>query len=272
MTASTSIRLYDFVVRDDSARWRAIFWSVIFGAFIGWGSSGVFRLSVSALLTMLSTALIFGWKVWAYVTRPVSDIAGPFISRRMAFRILPAVAAVEVAIIAALVKYRKPGISLSTSGSLAELRKALETSPNSISRFGTVTEIANRLQRTPSDSADYWRTVLRFIQVASNTANAGNVPPPGSPVNITFANNVISGAVVRMPTNHLVLKFDGGEVTDFTFTNSRIIFTGDPVRLRNVKFINCVFEMPDLDMPVPSLKKAAEQLLASDLMEIKEAD
>jgi hypothetical protein len=41
-----------------------------------------------------------------------------------------------------------------------------------------------------------------------------------------------------------------------------VIFTNNPVRLRHVQFINCVFEMPAVEMPSPSLKRAAETLIA----------
>jgi hypothetical protein len=51
------------------------------------------------------------------------------------------------------------------------------------------------------------------------------------------------------------------------FENSRIIFTENPVRMRGVEFLNCVFELPDAPAN-PYIRKTAQELLASNLTAI----
>jgi hypothetical protein len=63
-----------------------------------------------------------------------------------------------------------------------------------------------------------------------------------------------------------IVLLDGGELEDSSFRNSRIIFTNDAVKLKNVTFINCVFDFTAPDNPSPYLKSTTKELLlASNL-------
>jgi len=66
-----------------------------------------------------------------------------------------------------------------------------------------------------------------------------------------------------------VVLLDEGEVYGTTFENCRIIFTGNPVTIRQSIFINCIFQMPVVGSPNEFLKEAAKQGLASDLSSVK---
>jgi len=125
--------------------------------------------------------------------------------------------------------------------------------------------IAQKLQNTDPTVPDYWPTALRFIQFATSGLSP-DVPPPGSPVYL----RVGAGAFdLSVHVSHVVVKLDGGgSLKDSTFSNSRIIFTDRPVGLKNVTFINCVFEMPDLKEPNLYLEKATQTILASDLKSV----
>jgi hypothetical protein len=125
--------------------------------------------------------------------------------------------------------------------------------------------IAVKLQHTDENSPEYWPTVLRFIHIAS-AAGSPKAPPPGSPINIRLTNVGLENQA--LPPRLGVVLFDGGSATNFRFEDSRIIFTEHPVQLRNVTFINCAFEMPDMSAPTPYIKNAARELLASNLTAI----
>jgi hypothetical protein len=71
-----------------------------------------------------------------------------------------------------------------------------------------------------------------------------------------------------VPIKGKVVLLDGGELVNTRFENSRIIFTQDPVHLKNVTFVDCVFEMPITDTPSEPLKRESQQLLASDLRSV----
>jgi hypothetical protein len=137
----------------------------------------------------------------------------------------------------------------------------------------TLEQIAVKLRQIPQDSVDYWPAVLRFIQFASS-ANAKDVPPPGA-AHMNIANINIHGDGNKALSPHFrnenIILLDGGHLENMTLEHSRIIFTEHPVELINVRFIDCVFEMPNIETPSPYLKKAGGQLLASQFTEIKEA-
>ena len=126
--------------------------------------------------------------------------------------------------------------------------------------------IAYTLSKVNPNSPDYWPTVLAFIQFAS--AHFGsNAPPPGTPVNGYIGHNRIVGSVIRLPP-HIVIELEDNYIEDETFTDSRIIFTGNPSVLKNVRFINCAFEFRNIAQPSPYSKAAASQLLAAGIQTV----
>lgn len=123
--------------------------------------------------------------------------------------------------------------------------------------------ILAKLRSTPETSPEYWPTLLQFLHFAS-TAFSAKVPPPGPPT-IYFGHNI------GFPLGHVAnqrIELDGGQLVDSVIENSRVIFTNNPVEMRNVTFIDCVFDMPVAANPNPYIQSAARQLLASNLQSV----
>lgn len=148
--------------------------------------------------------------------------------------------------------------------SLSRLQKAAFHSVPVNTDQSTLSAIAAKLRTTPESSPEYWPTVLQFIRFASSKFNP-DVPPPGKPT-VIFADN--KGFGLSATYKKRIVLLDGGDLgSRVRFENSRIIFTENPVRMRGVQFVNCVFELPD-GPTNPYLRKAAQELLASNLTEI----
>ena len=131
----------------------------------------------------------------------------------------------------------------------------------------TLREVAQKLLKVDTSTPDYWPTVLRFIQFAS-AGLTPDVPPPGTQPQFVSHSRMPPGSVAWPPMSHTVIVLDGGEVSDLRADHSRIIFTRNPVKMTNVVFTDCVFEMPSLDQPDPFLQQASRTILASDLKEV----
>ena len=131
--------------------------------------------------------------------------------------------------------------------------------------------IAEKLRNTDESSPEYWPTVLQFLRFASAGASP-DVPAPGTPPNITISNVIIDdgrGGLGYFPINasHCVARLEAASITG-KLENCRVIFTAEPVRKRNMQFVNCAFEFPQSADPNPTIKKAARELLASNLTSI----
>lgn len=124
----------------------------------------------------------------------------------------------------------------------------------------TIQLIAEKLRNTDENSPDYWPNVLQFIKFASSGLSP-DVPPPGPPT-LEVDHNV---GLPLGNLSHVRLLLVGGEIVNSRIKNSRVTFTNAPVRMRNVVFVDCVFELPITPSPNPFLQDAAKQLLASNL-------
>lgn len=144
--------------------------------------------------------------------------------------------------------------------SLPALQAAIKQIPPSpaMPDQATVREIADKLRHTDESAPEYWRTVLQFISFASSRF-IRDVPPPGPPWALESVQGNFSGR-----QDHGAILVDGGIITDFTCEKCRIVFTQKPVKLRNVTFIDCVFDFPD-GQPSPVIKEAARVLLAAGI-------
>lgn len=120
--------------------------------------------------------------------------------------------------------------------------------------------VARKLLVVDERSPNYWATVLQFIAFASSGLSP-DVPPPSGPRTIISRNIGLSLPKI----SHEVVELDGGELFNTTFENSRIIFTENPVKMVNVTFTNCVFELPVSNNPNPYIQNASRSLLASTL-------
>jgi hypothetical protein len=125
-------------------------------------------------------------------------------------------------------------------------------------------KLTRNLLNVDARSRGYWPTVLRFIAVTSALQNQTDVPPPGPP-RITLSENHGFGGVILGPIDHSIVLVDGGDVGPLDIRNSRVILTNNPVQFRDVKFSNCVFELPEIETPIPQLQNAVRQLLTSNL-------
>ena len=163
--------------------------------------------------------------------------------------------------------------------SLPELRKLMAT-PEAIedakSDLATLKQIAVKLQKTPESSPEYWPTVLQFIEFGSKAGvpASANVPPTMEGA-VKVANSTfegLDGSYDVLFGGHRAIILDGGRLTNIEVKDSRVQFTENPVIMRNVKFTNCVFEMPEgISAPNGYLRKAAGDLLASAFTTVKDA-
>lgn len=126
----------------------------------------------------------------------------------------------------------------------------------------TLKDVAYKLRDVDQSAEDYWPAVLKFLQFAS-AGLASNVPAPGSRPIWSLTNVGLNGINLIPPKS--IVKFDGGLLQDVTITDSRVIFTNNPVTMKNVRFVNCAFEFPDTNDPSPAIKKTGEILLASGI-------
>jgi hypothetical protein len=141
-----------------------------------------------------------------------------------------------------------------------------EPSNKSVADQEVLTAIAGKLRQTDESTPDYWPAVLRFIQFASSTM-APNAPPPGQQPRIL--SDILSVGLMRgMREEGKTILLDDGNLGNGEFTNCRIIFTQNPVRLTNALFRNCVFEFPITDTPSPYKRKAIQILLSSNLASV----
>jgi hypothetical protein len=148
--------------------------------------------------------------------------------------------------------------------SLPRLRQVMDQpSPQAVADQETLTAIAGKLRQSGESTPGYWPTVLRFIQFASYRM-APNAPPPGQPSR-ALSDIVYVGLMRGIREEGKTILLDDGYLGNGEFTNCRIIFTQNPVRLTHAIFRNCVFEIPTTDPPSPYIKKVSQILLSSNL-------
>jgi hypothetical protein len=156
---------------------------------------------------------------------------------------------------------------------LPALKKVAERPPSGVqANKTTISAIAERLTRANKSTPDYWPTVLQFIQFASSSLSSANVPPRDSPDVVGIFNSSFRGPVMNL--DHRIVILSDGELQDITIRNSRIVFRGKLIKLKNVVFVDCVFEFePSVrqQQPPPYLRQAVEQLLASNFLSIESA-
>jgi hypothetical protein len=152
------------------------------------------------------------------------------------------------------------------SESLPALRKISEQSPLIQYKLdpSTVHKVAEKLRQTNESSPDYWPTVLQFLQFASAGTEPPGVPPPNA--RGLLKTGPLTSATIDEEGQVIIL--DGGRLENSTLVRCRIRFTENPVRMTNVRFIDCVFELPVVAKPNDYLKKATKILLASNLQSV----
>jgi hypothetical protein len=138
--------------------------------------------------------------------------------------------------------------------SLATLQAVTDQQPVDIEPE-IVTSLAQKLSATRTTAPGYWPAVLQFLRFAS-AKNAPDAPPPGP--STLWSNNSTRGEAFKGSR----ITLDGGVLEDVVFEHCRITLTNNPVKMRNVRFINCVFELPVTASPSKFLMLASKQLLA----------
>lgn len=134
----------------------------------------------------------------------------------------------------------------------------IETKPD----LNLLQQILQKLRQTNESAPEYWPTLLQFLTFASAVFAPPDVPPRGQPP-FELSHNM--GPVSVGSVDRSVVILDGGNIIDSKFERCRIVFTKNVALMQNVKFIDCVFEMPVTNTPTPFLKKASQMLLASNL-------
>ncbi len=147
---------------------------------------------------------------------------------------------------------------------LPALRKVIQQPPDkTTANVKELRTIADKLLKTKENTPDYWPTTLQFISFASANLSV-DVPSPGEP-NLTLTDVTDKNLNRTFGTiSHKIVRLDGGSLEDGTFENCRIIFTNHLSKIRNVAFINCVFEFPTQTDPSDFLKVTSHKMLASD--------
>ena len=149
----------------------------------------------------------------------------------------------------------------SFQNSLPRLRQILEDlGQQTETDQRTLMIIAGKLQETDESAPDYWPTARQFVESVSSKM-APNTPPSGE--RPRALSDILSVGIMRgVREDHKTILFDDGDLGNARFTNCRIIFSQNPVRMSNVVFEGCVFELPTADPPSPYLRKLIRQLLA----------
>lgn len=127
----------------------------------------------------------------------------------------------------------------------------------------TLLEIASRLQKVDETSPDYWPATLRFIQFASS-AISPSAPPSGPPTMVLerVSSNIPLRKLFPSPIMEKVVFLSGVEISGGTFENCRIVFGLEPSKMKDIVFINCVFDFPSgLTTPPSHLQIAAKEIL-----------
>ncbi len=121
------------------------------------------------------------------------------------------------------------------------------------------------LRGLPTSAKEYWTTVAEVINYQSLVNQmSGEAPDPskvarpcitgsGNP-NVIIENNFYNGGVYR----NCFVNLDNQAFVNVTFQNSVIRYKGGPATLRNVRFINCRF---DLNFPTESASPPQQNLL-----------
>ena len=150
--------------------------------------------------------------------------------------------------------------------SLPQLRQVIEQPSHphpAVAEQEALKAIADKLRQTGEATPGYWPTVLRFIPYASSRM-AQNAPPPGQPPRVL--SDILSVGLMRgIREKGKTILLDEGDLGNGEFTDCRIIFTQNPVRLTHAVFRNCVFEIPTTDPPSPFTKKVCKVLISSNL-------
>jgi hypothetical protein len=151
--------------------------------------------------------------------------------------------------------------------SLPQLRQAMEAAkPNVLVAPETVLAIEVKLRQAAESTPEYWPTVLWFIPFASSSV-AKNAPASGEQPRVL--SDILSVGLMRgIREVGKTILLDAGDLGNGDFTNCRIIFTQNPVRLTHAHFKNCVFEIPATNPPNAFIKKVSRLLLSSNLSSV----
>src|SRR5665213_664586 len=116
---------------------------------------------------------------------------------------------------------------------LPALRKVAERKPIDVTpSLEEIHEVADKLQDVSVGTPEYWPTVLQFLTFATAAIAPTNVPPSTNST-VILSNDHIE----RLTFKNQIVLLDGGSFINTRFENSRIIFTENPVEMKNVQFI-----------------------------------
>lgn len=114
------------------------------------------------------------------------------------------------------------------------------------------------LQGVSTSTADYWTTVAAVINYQSLLNQmSGEAPDPATvsgPCPLVGPNSH-DESINSLPIRNCVVSLDANAFENVTITDSVVQYRGGPVSLRNVRFVNCLFELRLATPPVAAPSK-----------------
>jgi hypothetical protein len=119
--------------------------------------------------------------------------------------------------------------------------------------------LRHRLASTPLNNASAWEAAATIITASSLRGNVS--PQPIKPA-VSFTYGFMADVTGTV-------QLDGGDWEHFTFKNVHLAYSGGPLILKNVHFINCTFSVDLRSVPSSSGQQLTKTLLASNLSDVK---
>jgi hypothetical protein len=155
--------------------------------------------------------------------------------------------------------------------SLVDISKTIEDARTKqiISPPGALIELRDKLAQVQPRNHVFWVAFSNVISYQSLIAEKMGIFP-----NVEKARNQPCSFLKLAPAWGLVAisslsfrgcgqKLDNGSWKDITFEGAIVTYDGGPVRLENVTFKNCIFEISFPGSPPPPAQKVAEALLSA---------
>lgn len=131
-----------------------------------------------------------------------------------------------------------------------------------------VIDLRNKLAQVQPRNAAFWAAFSSVISYQSLVAERTNIFPDAEKVRNKPCQTIGISPRLMIPFENVHLrgcgqKLDNGSWKDSSFEDMIITYDGGPVRLENVTFKNCIFEVSFPKTPPPPAQKVAQALLSA---------